>query len=156
MQLSPQMLKSMGLRFTRSIIDKGNLKPENRLWRSVLMNALEDAFVKHSDRKNSLQKISAHNWFVQMSRDFQIICGHGLLDYEDMHDCYINALKTRNIVFTERQVAWHSYDKIYKKILICDSKWKKKRLRKDLEKKRVEVFSTAETILPEVILSAFV
>ena len=73
-----------------------------------------------------------------------------------MHDCYINALKTRNIVFTERQVAWHSYDKIYKKILICDSKWKKKRLRKDLEKKRVEVFSTAETILPEVILSAFV
>ena len=156
MQVSPQLLRDMGLRFTRSILESSKCVPENKMWRAVLINALEDAFIRHSDRKNSLQKIEAHNWFIKQDISFKKVCAYGLLDHDDMFESYVHACKTKKIQFTHRQVAWHDYDKLYKKILFSKSKYHKKILRKKLEAKRLEVNSTSDSLISTIIVSAFV
>ena len=57
-----------------------NLLPEERLWRSVIINALEDTQIVHVDRKNSIAKLKAHNWIIGNEEDFQNICIWGELE----------------------------------------------------------------------------
>lgn len=156
MLLTPQLLHDMGLRFTRSIIETSRCSPENKMWRAVIINALEDCFIRHSDRKNSLQKIEAHNWFVRQDIYFKKVCSYALLDHDDMYESYIFACKNKKIKFTHRQIAWFAYDKIYKELLHSNSKNYKKILRKKLEIKRCEVQATSEGYISSIIVSAFV
>ena len=62
MNPSPILLRKMGVKFARSILSCENLQPEAKLWRSVVVNAVEDCLIDHSDRKSSLLKIYSHNW----------------------------------------------------------------------------------------------
>ena len=105
MSSSPYLYKLMGLSFTRSVIDK-RLNPEHKLWRAVVINAFDDTMITLSDRKSSVQKIEAHNWIVQESRDFREVCEWALLDPEEMKEHYISALKRKVIAFTKKQVRW--------------------------------------------------
>ena len=70
MAASPQLYRIMGLKFTRIFVSSDDFFPEEKLWRAVVINALEDCSNLNSDRKSSLQKIDAHNWIAGMSRDF--------------------------------------------------------------------------------------
>ena len=70
MNPSPLLMRKMGLRFARSILSFDKLESEEKLWRSVVINAIEDCMIDHSDRKPSLIKIEAHNWILSRTKDF--------------------------------------------------------------------------------------
>ena len=143
----------MGLSFTRSVIDK-RLNPEHKLWRAVVINAFDDTMITLSDRKSSVQKIEAHNWILQESRDYREVCEWALLDPEEMKEHYISALKRKVIAFTKKQVRWAEYNKIYK-VLFCDiSVEQKKMIRRRLEELRREIHDTATSYTDSIILEA--
>ena len=143
----------MGLSFTRSVIDK-RLNPEHKLWRAVVINAFDDTMITMSDRKSSVQKIEAHNWILQESRDYREVCEWALLDPEEMKEHYISALKRKVIAFTKKQVRWAEYNKIYK-VLFCDvSVEQKKMIRRRLEELRREIHDTATSYTDSIILEA--
>ena len=143
----------MGLSFTRSVIDK-KLNPEHKLWRAVVINAFDDTMITLSDRKSSVQKIEAHNWIIQESRDFREVCEWALLDPEEMREHYISALKRKVIAFTKKQVRWAEYNKIYK-VLFCDvSVEQKKMIRRRLDELRREIHDTATSYTDSIILEA--
>ena len=141
----------MGLSFTRSVVDK-KLNPEHKLWRAVVINAFDDTMITLSDRKSSVQKIEAHNWILQESRDYREVCEWALLDPEEMKEHYISALKRKVISFTKKQVRWAEYNKIYK-VLFCDvSVEQKKRVRRRLDELRKEIHDTATSYTDSIIL----
>ena len=143
----------MGLSFTRSVIDK-RLNPEHKLWRAVVINAFDDTMITLSDRKSSVQKIEAHNWILQESRDYREVCEWALLDPEEMKEHYISALKRKVIAFTKKQVRWAEYNKIYK-VLFCDvSVEQKKIIRRRLDELRREIHDTATSYTDSIILEA--
>jgi len=153
MSSSPYLYKLMGLSFTRSVIDK-KLNPEHKLWRAVVINAFDDTMITLSDRKSSVQKIEAHNWILQESRDYREVCEWALLDPEEMKEHYISALKRKVIAFTKKQVRWAEYNKIYK-VLFCDvSVEQKKMIRRRLEELRREIHDTATSYTDSIILEA--
>ena len=153
MSSSPYLYKLMGLSFTRSVIDK-RLNSEHKLWRAVVINAFDDTMITLSDRKSSVQKIEAHNWILQESRDYREVCEWALLDPEEMKEHYISALKRKVIAFTKKQVRWAEYNKIYK-VLFCDiSVEQKKMIRRRLDELRREIHDTATSYTDSIILEA--
>ena len=153
MSSSPYLYKLMGLSFTRSVIDK-KLNSEHKLWRAVVINAFDDTMITLSDRKSSVQKIEAHNWILQESRDYREVCEWALLDPEEMKEHYISALKRKVIAFTKKQVRWAEYNKIYK-VLFCDiSVEQKKMIRRRLDELRREIHDTATSYTDSIILEA--
>jgi uncharacterized protein (DUF433 family) len=155
MLTSPHLMRTMGLKFARSILDAEKLDAEQKLWRAVVVNALEDSMIIQSDRKASLLKIFAHNWILQGSKDFEVVCAWGNLDPDDIQECYVCALKNHELKFTHRQIMWFDYDKLYKKMLKADVKYKKQ-LRRDLTVFRNKVKDTPTTFLSTIFVSAFV
>lgn len=155
MNPSPLLMRKMGLRFARGILSFDKLESEEKLWRSVVINAIEDCMIDHSDRKPSLIKIEAHNWIVSRTKDFDLVCTWGKLDPDDIEECYIKALRNLHMRFTLRQLKWFDYDKIYKKML-ASSPPKKKKLRKDLNDLREVVKNTPTTYISTIFVSAFV
>ena len=154
MQASPQLFRTMGLKFTRIFLSSEKFDPEVKLWRAVVVNAIEDTNNPHSDRKNSLQKINAHNWITGKTKDFEKVCYWGKLDPDDVYDCYVNAIKLKKIYFNERQVQWHPYDKLYRKMSDCDPV-SKKRIRKKLFEMRATINETSTAVCSTIFVSAF-
>ena len=153
MSSSPYLYKLMGLSFTRSVVDK-KLNPEHKLWRAVVINAFDDTMITLSDRKSSVQKIEAHNWILQESRDYREVCEWALLDPEEMKEHYIGALKRKVITFTKKQVLWAEYNRIYK-ALFCDINVDQKKLiRRRLDELRKEIHNTSTSYTDSIILQA--
>ena len=120
---------------------------------NVLLNTLFAGW-EFSDRKSSVQKIEAHNWILQESRDYREVCEWALLDPEEMKEHYISALKRKVIAFTKKQVRWAEYNKIYK-VLFCDiSVEQKKMIRRRLDELRREIHDTATSYTDSIILEA--
>ncbi|MAZ72429.1 MAG: hypothetical protein CMC70_04710 [Flavobacteriaceae bacterium] len=155
MNVSSVLLKTMGLKFARTLANDEKLEPEEKLWRSVVVNALEDTMLLHSDRKASLDKISAHNWILKRKKDFDLVCYYGQLDPDDIMESYIKALRLQNIRFTERQVMWHVYNKVYISMENL-SKDEKKIIRKRLDSIRKTVYATSTEFTSTIFVSAFV
>ena len=155
MNVSSVLLKTLGLRFARTIANDEKLEPEEKLWRSVVVNALEDTMLLHSDRKASLEKISAHNWIIKRKDDFDRVCYWGQLDPDDIMESYLKALRLQNIRFTERQVMWHVYNKVYISMENL-SKDEKKIVRKRLDVIRKTVYATSTEFTSTIFVSAFV
>tara|TARA_R100001086_G_scaffold230247_1_gene150439 strand:+ start:591 stop:1055 length:465 start_codon:yes stop_codon:yes gene_type:complete len=153
--VAPHLLSKIGLRFARCVLDK-SLDPEQKLWRAVVINAFDETLITQSDRKSSLIKIFAHNWIVSKSKDFKIVCEWGTLDPDDMYQCYHNALKQKQVYFTQRQVAWKKYDTIYKKMLSEENKIAKKIKRKQVDRYRQFVKDTPDIVISTIFVSAFV
>lgn len=155
MVASPYLLHKIGLKFARSVLDK-NLNPEQKLWREVVINAFDETLIVQSDRKSSLIKISAHNWIIGGDKDFKQVCEWGTLDPEDMQDCYESALKKRQVSFSQRQVAWKEYDKLYKRMISEDNKFVRKIKRKEVDDFRKKVKSIPDILISTIVLSVFV
>lgn len=155
MVASPYLLHKIGLKFARSILDK-NLNPEQKLWREVVINAFDETLILQSDRKSSLIKISAHNWIIGGDKDFKQVCEWGTLDPEDMKDCYEVALKKRQVSFSQRQLAWKEYDKLYRRMISEDNKIVRKIKRKQVDDFRKKVKSIPDILISTVVLSVFV
>tara|TARA_X000001382_G_scaffold125763_1_gene111613 strand:- start:1597 stop:2064 length:468 start_codon:yes stop_codon:yes gene_type:complete len=155
MSTSPHLLQVMGLKFARSILDK-EIDGEQKLWRAVVVNAFDDTLIELSDRKMSLFKISAHNWIIGHSKEFQLVCYWGKLDPDDMKECYVKALKNHNVKFNQRQLMWKKYDNLYKMMLSAEDKFDRKIKRKKVDDFRKEVQNTPTTYVSTVVVSVLV
>jgi hypothetical protein len=60
MTYSVGLLKLMGIEFAQTILETKEIVSEQKLWRGVLCNAIEDTMQGLSDRKTSIYKMEAH------------------------------------------------------------------------------------------------
>ena len=148
-----EVLQTMGLCLSRSLIDTHYLRPEERLWRGVLVNAFEDALIKHSDRKSSLQKGQAHNWFIERNINFKKVCGWGDLDHALVHEAYIKAIYDGKIRFTMRQVMWNKYNSFSRSIQKIKEDKVKRQYKGEIKKFRQKVMLTPTCYVTTVFIS---
>ena len=144
----------MGTEFATITLKTEHLYPEQKLWRGVLFNALEDSMLNASDRKSSIYKTEAHNWIVNKENDFEKICYWGGYDPDNVKEKYSEAIKNGDIKFNMKQIAWAKYYKqylIYKKSKDVESK---KYHRTRLEWLRKEVKEATTALISMVIISA--
>lgn len=153
MKASTDLLRAIGINLARNILEQDDLLPEAKLWRCVILNAFEDTFVSHSDRKNSLKKLTAHNWIISMCDDFVNVCICAELEPELVKEAYVKALKDKNVRFTKRQLMWLEYDKLYTCMKNLSDKEKQRMTRKKVNLLREEVFMTSTEYVSTVFLS---
>lgn len=143
----------MGIDFATIAVNNNELHPEQKLWRSVLINAIEDTLITQSDRKSSVIKLEAHDWIINTSEDFEKVCYWSGFTPEHIYEKYIQAVKRGDIRFTFRQVAWGKYYlqyKIYKK---CQELESKKYHRKRLESLRKTVMESTTAVFTSILVA---
>tara|TARA_R100000935_G_scaffold47031_1_gene70706 strand:- start:1 stop:462 length:462 start_codon:yes stop_codon:yes gene_type:complete len=130
------------------------LKPEERLWRSVVVTALEDTLIEHSDRKHSIAKIKAHNWILGNLSDFQEICCWTNLESDVIISNYRKSLKQGMVTFNKKQILWFRYDRVYQKLKENLSPVQKRHIRSQVKKMRYKIHHTPVTTLSNVFVSS--
>ena len=129
------------------------LLPEERLWRSVIINALEDTQIIHSDRKNSIAKLKAHNWIIGNGEDFQNICIWAELQPDAINYHYRTLLKTGVVRFQDKQIMWYQYDLFSKTLQNVVDECEKKALRRKIKDMREVIYTTPSQMLSTIFLS---
>ena len=71
----------MGTEAAQDLITENHHSAEQKLWRHVVLNAIEDTHVNNTDRKSSLVKLDAHKWICE-SEDFEKICFPVTISYK--------------------------------------------------------------------------
>ena len=137
----------MGIEIAESLISQNHYCPEQRLWRHVLLNAVEDTRITQSDRKSSIHKMEAHQWITQENQDFNWICWQSGWDPEIVKEHYFKAVKSGNIIFTKRQLKWVEYYKLYLNLKNEKDTDKRKVLRKRVDGLRQTVLSTTTAVV---------
>jgi hypothetical protein len=61
---SPDLLRLMGTNIAADLLNKNHTSNEQKLWRHVIINAVEDARATPSDRKTSVYKFETLRLFV--------------------------------------------------------------------------------------------
>jgi len=143
----------MGIDFATIALKNEELLPEQKLWRGVLVNAIEDTLITQSDRKSSIIKLEAHDWIINSGEDFQKVCYWSGFTPEHINEKYIQAIKRGDITFNFKQVAWGKYYlqyKIYKK---CQEYESKKYHRKRLESLRKVVIQATTAVFTSILIS---
>ena len=115
----------MGIEFATISLKTEELLPEQKLWRGVLVNALEDTLIKQSDRKSSIYKVNAHEWIMLSDNDYEKVCYWSGFEPNKVKEKYVKAIENGDIIFNQKQVAWAKYYKqyiIYKKSKDLESK----------------------------------
>lgn len=105
----------MGTRFAKAFCDPLEISPEKKLWKGVLINAIDDSFQKSNDRKTSIYKADAYKWMLEYSKDFKLVCYFGGFDPFSVKTDFQKAISRGDICFTECQIAWAKY---YRQFLI--------------------------------------
>ena len=144
----------MGTEFAKTTLRTDHIIAEQKLWRGVLYNALDETMVGSSDRKSSIYKIDSHNWIVNKQDDFEKVCFYGGYDPDNVNEKYKAAVKRGDIKFNEKQIAWGKYYRqylIYKKSKDVDSR-KYHRTRLEWLRKKVKAATTA--LISMLIVSA--
>ena len=134
-------------------LSESTLLPEERLWRSVICNALDDTHINYSDRKSSIAKLKAHNWIISNCQDFQNVCYWAELDPEVVLSHYKNLIKRRVIKFYDKQILWYQYDLFYKTLEKTKDEQEKKELRRKVKKMREFICDNPSILLSTVFLS---
>ena len=101
----------MGINISKDIVAQNHASAAQRLWRRVLLNAVEAAQLLQSDRKSSIYKMEAHEWIAKDDKDFQTICWWSGWDPEEVRTRYLKAVRRGDITFNDRQVKWIKYYK---------------------------------------------
>ena len=137
---SQSLLKLMGTKLASDLVNSNHENAEQKLWRHVILNALEDASVCLNDRKSSVNKFEAHNWLLK-SDDFETISWWAGWDPELVREHYKKAVKNMTITFTYKQVKWQKYYILYKKLQGEKDVESRIILRKLVESARKQVFN---------------
>ncbi len=111
---SPDLLKLMGTNIASDLINENHQNNEQKLWRHVILNAMEDVRINNVDRKAALTKIDAHEWICK-SKDFEQICWWAGWDPEEIKIRYRKALKNAEIKFNLKHLRWKEYNELFKK-----------------------------------------
>ena len=126
--------------------------PEQRLWRHVLLNAVEDTRITQSDRKSSICKMEAHDWITKENKDFTWICWQSGWDPEVVKEHYFKAVKNGTIIFTKRQLKWVEYYKLYLNLKNEKDSDKRKLLRKRVDALRQTVLHTTTAVVKMFVI----
>ena len=137
----------MGINISQDIIAQNHASATQRLWRRVLLNAVEDAQLLQSDRKSSIYKMEAHEWIAADTKDFQTICWWSGWDPEEVRGRYIKAIKNGDVTFNDRQVKWIKYYKKYLELKKIPTKEERAPVRQALHKARLAVFNATTAMV---------
>ena len=143
----------MGIDFATIALKNEELLPEQKLWRGVLVNAIEDTLITQSDRKSSIIKLEAHDWIINSGEDFQKVCYWSGFTPEHINEKYIQAIKRGDITFNFKQVAWGKYYLQYKLYKKCQEYESKKYHRKRLESLRRSVVEATTAVFTSILIS---
>ena len=143
----------MGINISKDIVAQNHASAAQRLWRRVLLNAVEDAQLLQSDRKSSIYKMEAHEWIAKDDKDFQTICWWSGWDPEEVRTRYLKAVRRGDITFNDRQVKWIKYYKKYLELKKIPTKEQRAPVRKALDKARIAVFNATTTLVSNFIIS---
>ena len=137
----------MGIDIAKEVVAQNYQSADQRLWRHVLLNALEDARLEQSDRKSSIYKMEAHEWIAADTKDFQTICWWSGWDPEEVRGRYIKAVKNGDVTFNDRQVKWIKYYKKYLELKKIPTKEERAPVRQALHKARLAVFNATTSMV---------
>ena len=140
----------MGTNIAYNLITEDHQNPEQKLWRHVVLNAVEDAQLINSDRKNSINKMKAHHW-IMYENDFETICWWAGWDPEEVRNQYQKAIKNRQIKFYLKHVLWMKYTNYYNNLKIEKNKDRRKSLRKTVLAARKAVFNATSVLVTTLI-----
>lgn len=144
MTYSLSLLKIMGISFATQLL-QSEVDPETKLWRGVLVNAIEDAQQKSQERKPSIFKCDAHSWIMSNVTDFYQVCYYAGFEPEVVKERYKMAIMRGDIQFSPRNFAWKKYSQQFTKYRKCQEPESKAYHRKHLEHLRhaVDLCTTA-------------
>ena len=129
---SLSLLKLMGTSFAGQLL-KTEVEPEEKLWRGVLCNAIEDAGQQSQERKPSIYKCDAHAWIMSNVTDFYTVCYYAGFEPDHVKERYKLAIMRGDIQFSPRNFAWKKYSTQFNKYRGCKEPDSKKYHRKHLE-----------------------
>tara|TARA_Y100000114_G_C11605602_1_gene252603 strand:- start:33 stop:470 length:438 start_codon:yes stop_codon:yes gene_type:complete len=132
----------MGTELATDLVNNNHQDAEQKLWRHVILNALEDASVDLNDRKSAVNKFEAHNWIIR-GEDFEKISWWAGWDPELVRQQYKKAIKNMTIKFTYKQVKWQKYYVLYKKLQITKNTEARLILRRLVENARKQVYNAS-------------
>ena len=143
----------MGIEVSQDVLNENYSCANQRLWRHVLLNAVEDTRILQSDRKSSIYKMEAHEWIATDTQDFQTICWWSGWDPEVVRGHYMKAVKNGDVTFNDRQVKWVKYYKKYLELKNIPTKEERAPVRRALEKARTAVFNATTTLVSTFTVS---
>lgn len=143
----------MGIEFAQTILESKEIASEQRLWRGVLCNAIEDTMQGLSDRKTSIYKMEAHEWIISNESDFQHVCYWSGFEPDLIKEKYLKAVERGDIKFTEKQVNWIRYYRHYETYKKEKDKDKRKEYKKLADKWRSIVLSSTTALVSTIIVS---
>ena len=121
----------MGTSFATQLLST-DVEPEEKMWRGVLVNALEDAGSKSQDRKPSIYKCDAHAWIMSNVTDFYTVCYYSGFEPDHVKERYKMAIMKGDIQFSPKNFAWKKYSTQFTKYRNCKEVESKKYHRKHL------------------------
>ena len=77
--------------------------PEQRLFRAIITQALEDADYKGTMMIDMRNKETAINWFLDLGKDFRTACDYAGFDPLSIRDAFVKARERGLMNYTERQ-----------------------------------------------------
>ncbi len=133
MSYSQNLLKLLGIKLANELT-KTDLASNERVFRAILIQALEDAMSSSKFKRETYWKHDAHRWFLENSQDFQEICWSADLDPEFIRGEYMRLLKERKIFFSKMQAAWVDYRELYKMYRNANDKEERRRIKSLIDK----------------------
>ena len=138
MNLSGRVLKLLGISLSSEMVKK--VPNETKMWRAVIVLALEDVLKTSNNRNECVLKARSHDWFISDSDDFQQVCFNAELDPEWVRDRYQRALDTGQVKFTKKQHLQVKYSDMYDRFRREKDVKRRKRLQKLVDKLRLRIF----------------
>lgn len=143
----------MGTNIASDLVAENHLAPEQKLWRYVILNAVEDARAMAGDRKTSVYKFDAHEWILNGKNDFNQICWWADWDPEEVRSQYKKALADNTVAFLEKHLRWNDYTKMFKKLKAAKNKEDRRYLRMKVEEARKKVMQAKMVLVTTMFIS---
>ena len=143
----------MGIEFAQTILEDKEIASEQKLWRGVLCNAIEDTMQGLSDRKTSIFKMEAHEWIINNDEDFQRVCYWSGFDPDLVKEKHLQAVNRGDIKFTENQTNWIKYYRHYEAYKKETDKDKRKECKKMADKWRTIVLNSTTALVSSFLIS---
>ena len=96
--------------------------PEQRLFRAIITQALEDAHYTGTIMIDMRNKESAINWFLDLGKDYRTICDYAGFNPIYIRDSFVKARARGLMQYTERQTELLYLTKISKRQFKIDLK----------------------------------
>ena len=142
----------MGTNIAIDLIKDNHKLPEEKLWRYVILNAVEDARATAADRKTSVHKFDAHRCILA-GEDFEQVCWWANWDPEEVRLHYKKALQNKQIVFLEKHLRWNDYTILFKKLKSAKDKESRRYLRIKVEQARKNVMNAKMIVVTTIFIS---